>query len=1389
MVMNVEISRARVIFLDAVERYEPDQWPQFLDAACGEDPSLRRRVEVLLRAHTRSAGLLDQLGKGPGPTVGLPASAEGVGSSIGPYRLMEQIGEGGMGIVYVAEQTRPVRRRVALKIIKPGMDTKQVAARFEAERQALAMMDHPNIARVHDAGATASGRPYFVMELVRGLPITEYCDREQLSLPERLDLFVLVCRAVQHAHQKGIIHRDLKPSNVLVTIIDGAAVPKIIDFGVAKAMGGPLTERTIYTAFHQFVGTPLYMSPEQADLSGMDADTRSDIYALGVLLYELLTGTTPFDQETFRQAAFDEVRRIIREQEPPKPSTRLSSLGATRATVSANRKVDARHLDQAVRGELDWIVMKALEKDRRRRYETANDFASDVMRYLADQPVQACPPSVGYRLRKFVRRNQRILAMAGLLALTLVAGTVVSTWQAIRATRAEVRADAQRQIAERNAAEAQRQATEAERAQKDAERQRNAVSQSLYYADIRLGLMDWTAGNLSRLSRKLFDHVPQTGRDDFRSWEWYYLLSLCHQDERTLMDHRSEVWSVAWSPDGRYVASASYDGSARVWDTMSWRLLRTFELGLSFKKGVSWSPDSQWVAWGAVEDDNAVYLWDVRSDEVKSLRGHTSSVWTVAWSPDGKYLASAGMDLTIRIWDPIKAACLRVLSKTDGYVRSVAWSPDGVRLASTDDNGFKVWDAASGQVLRNSSNRNKAPAVVWSPDGKRLALGTEAGNCILYRTTDWSEAVRWEGHIGGVHCVAWDPQGGRLASAGADSLIRVWDPDSGACLLTLRGHLTQATAVAWEPSGRRLVSAGMDGTVKVWPMPPISQPRRLASRPSGVQAIAWGDEPGVLRAFDGEAGTVTDWDAATGLRRGQSAAPRGSLGCFSPAGKLLAVAATDEKHPRLLVCDTRTGQLAQTVHAMNPKAASFSSDATQLALRNYGDLEVVDLARNEVHFRWKVSGILDVSWSPNGRLLAIAGNGEPSDGGTLEWAGWVHVFDPVKRQRIWKLHHGTSRVAATAVTWSPDGQRLVSGDMNGLAEVWDMSSGRKVISAPLHTARINTLAWSPDGRRIASGSADKTVRVWDPTRGEELLRFDASDAQVTQCQWSPDGRRLAASGADGTILIWDASAGYHFLNSQEYVRKQIRAQQEEARELLETGRHGDAIPLLVRTLETLKSTLGPDHEETVTTIHELGHVYLNVGRLPEAVALLEQSLAKQKAVPGSDATLSLHYTTCLAVAYQEAGKYDRAEPLLVNVLARRRKADCPRSDDTATALVLLGLNHLKQHKYADAEPLLRECLAIREQSAPDWWATFNAKSMLGGSLLGQKKYAEAEPLLLAGYEGMRQREETIPLPAKVRLTEAVERLVQLYDEWGRKDKADEWRRKLAVTKPAEAKRD
>ena len=435
--MSQQILDEKFIFNIARRIDVCDARSEYLDQVCGSDSEVRSRIVALLEIYEREQTFLESPLNVANAAVDLPAP-ECIGTQVGPYKLLEEIGQGGMGVVYMAEQKEPVRRLVALKIVKPGMDSRQVLARFEAERQALAMMEHPNIARIIDAGTTELGRPYFVMELVRGIPVNEFCDQKRLTLRERLELFLQVCQAVQHAHQKGIIHRDLKPTNVLVTMLDVLAVPKVIDFGVAKAFGPQLTEHTQVTAFAQFVGTPLYMSPEQAEMNQLGVDTRSDVYSLGVMLYELLTGTTPFDKEMLKKTSFEEVRRMLREEDPPRPSARMSTLDALAlSTVSERRSTDPRRIATSVRGELDWIVMKALEKDRNRRYESASAFAADVQRYLNDEAVHACPPSKAYRFQKFARKNKTAIATSILVAALLIVGICVSTWQAVRATMAE----------------------------------------------------------------------------------------------------------------------------------------------------------------------------------------------------------------------------------------------------------------------------------------------------------------------------------------------------------------------------------------------------------------------------------------------------------------------------------------------------------------------------------------------------------------------------------------------------------------------------------------------------------------------------------------------------------------------------------------------------------------------------------------------------------------------------------------------------------------------------------------------------------------------------------------------------------------------------------------
>ncbi|MCA8942756.1 MAG: tetratricopeptide repeat protein [Planctomycetes bacterium] len=464
--MTADFDIARQLFEQALER-SPAERDSFLDDACGEDEGLRARVSELLASLDAAGEFLVDVEP---PSVG---SSERRGGVVGRYKLLQQIGEGGFGTVWMAEQQDPVRRRVALKVIKLGMDTRQVVARFEAERQALALMDHPNIAKVFDGGITPGGRPYFVMELINGVPITDYCDQAELALPQRLELIQQVCYAVQHAHQKGVIHRDVKPSNILVTLHDGVPVPKVIDFGVAKATSAELTQRTMFTEFRQMVGTPDYMAPEQAELSGLDVDTRADVYSIGVVLYELLTGTKPFESRSLLEKGYQEMLRVIREDTPDKPSTRVSTLGGQLVAMAAHRHTTPGSLGRSMRGDLDWIVMKALEKDRSRRYATANDFAADIGRHLQDEPVLASPPGVVYRLRKYVRRHRVAVSAGSMVAMALIAGLAAATWgwfeadaQRVRALKAEDDA-----IGERDAARSARERAEAER--QEAEMQAN----------------------------------------------------------------------------------------------------------------------------------------------------------------------------------------------------------------------------------------------------------------------------------------------------------------------------------------------------------------------------------------------------------------------------------------------------------------------------------------------------------------------------------------------------------------------------------------------------------------------------------------------------------------------------------------------------------------------------------------------------------------------------------------------------------------------------------------------------------------------------------------------------------------------------------------------------
>ncbi len=675
------------VFIDALKMANPAEREAFLDAVCTGNPDARAAIAALLRVQANNPDFLEQpadlLAGTQDAAPDMPCTTardeERPGTVLaGRYKLLEEIGAGGMGTVWMAQQTEPIKRLVAVKLIKAGMDSKSVVARFEAERHALALMDHPHIAKVHDAGTTETGRPFFVMELVKGIPLTKYCDNHHLTPQQRLELFVPVCQAVQHAHQKGIIHRDLKPGNLLVALYDGKPVPKVIDFGVAKAAGPPLTEHTLVTGFGTVVGTLEYMSPEQAELNQIDIDTRSDIYSLGVVLYELLTGSTPLDRKRHKQTAFVEMLRFIREEEPPKPSTRLSDSKDSLPSISAQRHMEPANLARLVRGELDWIVMKSLDKDRSRRYETASGFAADVQRYLNDETVQACPPTVGYRLRKFARRNKRPVVAGLALAALLLLGTVGTSIGLAWALQAEYTATL--------AAAAEAQAKDSLKQTLDDE------MQDAYFRRITLAYRELLADNLGG-ALKLLELCPQ----ELRKWEWHCLMRLCRVEPVVLRD-TTEVNSIAFSAKGELLASAGGDGKIKVWNSETGKVIKTLE------------------------------------------NAHSGYACSVAFHHDGKHLASVGVDWQgkevkpvkeVKVWDlttgdqVFHAPCDSV--HVSGTAYAVAFSPDGNQLAVGSDGDVMLWDWRNAQILHTFAGREKHRiSVAFSRDG-RLASGNWGG--------------------------------------------------------------------------------------------------------------------------------------------------------------------------------------------------------------------------------------------------------------------------------------------------------------------------------------------------------------------------------------------------------------------------------------------------------------------------------------------------------------------------------------------------------------------------------------------------------------------------------------------------------------------------------------
>ncbi|MHC4101063.1 MAG: WD40 repeat domain-containing serine/threonine protein kinase [Planctomycetota bacterium] len=1046
--------RAEELFKAALGR-EPDERAEFVARECDGDTALRAEIETLLAADARASGFLE-------PPTGGAGGADDVmaGKRIGQYRVVRLIGSGGMGSVFEAMQDHP-KRSVALKIIKSGFAPPSALRRFAHEADILARLRHAGIAQVYEAGThedTAGPVPFFAMEYITGAKtITEFAEENRLPTRDRLELFACVCDAVHHGHQRGVIHRDLKPGNI---VVDASGQPKVIDFGVARATDADMTIASLHTDVGQLVGTLRYMSPEQCEGDSGEIDVRSDVYALGVVLYELLSGQLPYDLST--TSPFD-IPRMIRDID----ARRLSSI------------------DRTLHGDVDTIVLKALEKDRERRYQSVADLGRDIRRYLDNEPIEAKRDSGWYVLRKTLSRHKAVVAVACAF-LVLVIGSAVALGVLYGL------AERQRALAEDRAEDLRRTA---------------------YFTSIALAQNAYETGNTTHLVR-LLDGCPP----DLRGWEWRYLERLSDTSIRTLRGHTGEVMSVAVSPDGSIIASGSRDdissadsdNSIRLWDAASGAEIRTLKGHELFVTSVDFSPDGLQLASGSY--DASIRLWAVETGEALGvLHGHEDKISTVAFSPDGRTIASAGADNAIRLWEVARREEMRVFRGHEAMVHDVAWSLDGRRIYSASwDKTVRSWDAETGREIRTfRGHENLVLAIAVSPNGRRIA---SSGTDNTLRIWDAETGVMLHLIRSGAEAaldVAFSPDGGHLAATTAQA-VNVWEADTGRLEQVWLGHRADAPSVAYSPDGRLLVSGAKDSTVKVWDATRLEEPPALRGHGGMVRSVAVSPAERHI-VSGGRDATVRVWDSTSGrelMALGEQV-PWVEAVCVSSDASRIAAGRTDGA---VQIWDAATGELTRSLsgHGNIVTGVAFSADDRLIASAGLdGTARIWETATGRLIHTFSTDGrLFGVAFSPDGRRIVSGGYGSV---------------------RTWEAESGRALLVITdagltfgSAVFSPDGGQIAAACEDWTVRVCDARTGGPVYTLRGHRNPVRCVAFSPDGRRLVSGGSDNLINVWDVDTGKLALTLRGHSAGVSALAFSPGGNWFVSASNDQTLRIWRA---------------------------------------------------------------------------------------------------------------------------------------------------------------------------------------------------------------------------------------------------------------------------